>query len=53
MIYAIGRSDTLTLLVLNSRPVSRLNRERSQAARATSRALRARSAELRRQHDVP
>lgn len=48
MIYAIGRTATVTLLVLNSRPVSRINRERAQELVETSRALRARSAELRR-----
>lgn len=53
MIYAIGRSATVTLLVLNSRPVSRLNRERSQEARELARALRDQAAERRRGRDVP
>lgn len=48
VIYAVGRSETLTLLVLNTRPVSRINREHAQAVIAASRALRARSAEQRR-----
>lgn len=51
VIYAIGRSGTLTLLVLNNRPVSRLNRERAQRARKDSRDLRAWSAALRRERD--
>lgn len=51
MIYAIGRSSTVTLFVLNSRPVSRINREHAQKVRAVSQALRARSAELRHQRN--
>ena len=31
VIYGVGRSDTLTLIVFNTRPVTRLNIERAQA----------------------